>query len=99
MVWKPHVTVAAIIERENKFLLVEEETTQGLQLNQPAGHFEQNEDLIGAVIREVKEETAWQFEPQALIAIQLWRKTPASPTFLRMCFTGYCHSFDAQQPS
>ena len=98
MVWKPHVTVAAIIERENKFLLVEEETTQGLQLNQPAGHFEQNGDLIGAVIREVKEETAWQFEPQALIAIQLWRKTPASPTFLRMCFTGYCHSFDAQQP-
>ncbi|MBZ4202213.1 MAG: NUDIX hydrolase [Methylovulum sp.] len=97
MVWKPHVTVAAIIEREKKFLLVEEETTQGLQLNQPAGHFEQNEDLIDAVKREVKEETAWQFEPQALIGVQLWRKNPTSPTFLRMCFTGVCHSFDAKQ--
>jgi len=49
MVWKPHVTVAAVIERDNRFLLVEEETPHGLQFNQPAGHFEQNEDLISAV--------------------------------------------------
>ena len=58
MVWKPHVTVAAVIERNNRFLLVEEETPRGLQLNQPAGHFEKDEDLIDAIKREVNEETA-----------------------------------------
>ena len=92
MVWKPHVTVAAIIERDNRFLLVEEETPHGLQLNQPAGHFEQNEDLIAAVKREVNEETAWQFEPAELISVQLWRRNPELPTFLRVCFSGACHS-------
>jgi ADP-ribose pyrophosphatase YjhB (NUDIX family) len=97
MVWKPHVTVAAIIEQNNRFLLVEEETANGLQFNQPAGHFEENEDLIAAVKREVMEETAWQFEPQHLIGIQLWRKHPAAPTFLRVCFSGCCHSHNPNQ--
>lgn len=98
MVWKPHVTVAAIIERDNRFLLVEEETPRGLQFNQPAGHFEENEDLIAAVKREVYEETAWQFEPEHIISIQLWRRNPDYPTFLRVCFTGSCHSYDPNQP-
>lgn len=97
MVWKPHVTVAAIIEREQRFLLVEEETPSGLEFNQPAGHLELNEDLITAVIREVNEETAWQFEPEALLSVQLWRKTPDFPTFMRFCFTGSCHSHDPTQ--
>ncbi|MGZ8190356.1 MAG: NUDIX hydrolase [Methylococcaceae bacterium] len=98
MVWKPHVTVAAIIERDNRFLLVEEETPRGLQFNQPAGHFEENEDLIAAVKREVNEETAWQFEPEHIISIQLWRRNHDSPTFLRICFTGSCHSYNPNQP-
>ena len=98
MVWKPHVTVAAIIERDNRFLLVEEETPHGLQLNQPAGHFEQNEDLIAAVKREVNEETAWQFEPAELISVQLWRRNPELPTLLRVCFSGACHSHNPDQP-
>ena len=97
MVWKPHVTVAAIIERDQRFLLVEEETPDGLQLNQPAGHFEENEDLIAAVKREVKEETAWQFEPEHLVSIQLWRRTPQHSTFLRVCFAGSCHSHEPNQ--
>lgn len=92
MVWKPHVTVAAIIEQDNRFLLVEEETPRGLQFNQPAGHFENNEDLIAAVKREAYEETAWHFEPEHLISIQLWRRNPEFPTFLRVCFSGRCHS-------
>ena len=54
MVWKPHVTVAAVIERDNRFLFVEEHTPNGLQFNQPAGHLEPNEDFITAVKREVK---------------------------------------------
>jgi ADP-ribose pyrophosphatase YjhB (NUDIX family) len=98
MVWKPHVTVAAIIERDGRFLLVEEHTSNGLQFNQPAGHLEENESLIDAVKREVFEETAWQFEPEYLVSIQLWRKKPRSPSFLRCCFAGQCHSHDPNQP-
>lgn len=97
MVWKPHVTVAAIIESDQRFLLVEEVTSNGLEFNQPAGHLEQGEDLINAVKREVLEETAWQFEPEHLVSVQLWRRNPESPSFLRVCFAGYCHSFDPQQ--
>jgi ADP-ribose pyrophosphatase YjhB (NUDIX family) len=94
MVWKPHVTVAAVIEREGRFLLVEEHTARGLRFNQPAGHLEENESLIDAVKREVLEETAWQFEPEALLSIQLWRRNPRQPSYLRYCFTGHCHSHD-----
>ncbi|MDD5113457.1 MAG: NUDIX hydrolase [Methylobacter sp.] len=92
MVWKPHVTVAAVVERDGRFLLVEEHTPHGLQFNQPAGHLEENEDLIAAVKREVQEETAWQFEPESLVSVQLWRKNPDYPSFMRFCFAGHCHS-------
>lgn len=97
MVWKPHVTVAAIIERDNRFLLVEEHTTNGLAFNQPAGHLEPGESLFDAVKREVCEETAWQFTPKYITAIQLWRKNPDFPSFLRVCFVGTCHDFQVEQ--
>lgn len=97
MVWKPHLTVAAVIEQNHRFLLVEEETSNGHQFNQPAGHLEENEDLISAVKREVYEETAWHFEPEHIVAIQLWRKAPNSPTFVRICFSGSCHSYNPVQ--
>ncbi len=98
MVWKPHVTVAAIIEMDNKFLLVEEQTQDGIKFNQPAGHLEENEDIVNAVKREVMEETAWKFEPESVVGIQLWRKSDDFPTFLRFNFTGLVHSFDKNQP-
>jgi len=98
MVWKPHVTVAAVIEQGRRFLLVEEETSNGLQFNQPAGHLEEGEDLIAAVKREVLEETAWQFEPESVVSIQLWRKNSDSPSFVRVCFSGRCHSHNPTQP-
>lgn len=98
MVWKPHVTVAAVIESEGRFLLVEEHTASGLKFNQPAGHLEENESLIEAVKREVFEETAWQFEPEALVSIQLWRRNPKQSSYLRYCFTGHCHSHDPHHP-
>lgn len=82
------MTVAAVIEREGRFLLVEETTDNGLMFNQPAGHLEAGEDLLHAVKREVLEETAWRFEPENLVEVQLWRKTPDSPSFVRFCFTG-----------
>ncbi|MEC4750350.1 NUDIX hydrolase [Methylomicrobium sp. Wu6] len=96
MVWKPHVTVAAIIERGQRFLLVEEETSDGIRLNQPAGHLEEGEDLLTAARREVLEETAWHFEPEHIVAIQLWRRNPESPSFLRICFSGNCHSHEPE---
>lgn len=97
MVWKPHVTVAAVIEQNNRFLIVEEETSNGIQFNQPAGHLEKSEDLIAAVKREVYEETAWLFEPEHIVAIQLWRKNPEFPSFIRICFSGLCHSHNPSQ--
>ncbi len=97
MVWKPHVTVAAVIEQGQRFLFVEEETSSGLQFNQPAGHLEDGEDLIAAVKREVLEETAWQFEPEYIVSIQLWRKNPDFPSFVRVCFAGRCHSHNPLQ--
>ncbi len=98
MVWKPHVTVAAVIERHGRFLLVEEHTADGVRLNQPAGHLEENEDLITAVKREVNEETAWQFEPENIVSVQLWRKTLDHPIFLRFSFCGRIHSHNPRQP-
>ncbi|MDD4915461.1 MAG: NUDIX hydrolase [Methylococcales bacterium] len=97
MVWKPHVTVAAVIERDGRFLLVEEHTPDGIAFNQPAGHLEPGETLTDAVRREVLEETAWQFEPQAVIAVQLWRRNPESPSFVRFCFCGEIHSHNPEQ--
>ncbi|MEI7796511.1 MAG: NUDIX hydrolase [Methylococcaceae bacterium] len=97
MVWKPHVTVAAIIEREQRFLLVEETTPYGLQFNQPAGHLEENEDLFAAVKREVLEETAWHFTPEYVSGVHLWRRNPDSPTFVRFCFVGDCYDYQPVQ--
>ena len=74
MVWKPHVTVAAIIETNGKFLLVEEQTSDGVKYNQPAGHLEFNESLVAAVKREVLEETAYMFEPEFVSGTYLWNK-------------------------
>ena len=71
MVWKPDTTVAAVIEREGRFLLVEERIRGRLVFNQPAGHLEDRESLLAAVVREVQEETAWVFEPQWLLGIYL----------------------------
>ena len=65
--WKPSVTVAAIIERDGRFLLIEEETSEGIRLNQPAGHLDENESLEQAVVREVNEEAAHEFIPTGLV--------------------------------
>ena len=91
MVWKPHVTVAAVIEKNNQFLLVEEHTSYGLAFNQPAGHLENGESLMTAIKREVLEETAWLFEPRYIVSIQLWRKNSQAESFLRVCFAGDCY--------
>ena len=97
MPWKPHVTVAAVIEKDQRFLLVEEAAERGVVFNKPAGHLEAGESLIDAVQREVREETAWRFRATALLGVQLWRKTPEQPSFLRFCFTGEVYEHDPEQ--
>ncbi len=97
MIWKPHVTVAAVIESEQRFLLVEEQVSSGIAFNQPAGHLDEAETLIDAVKREVMEETAWKFEPEQIISIQLWRKDSQADSFLRVCFSGKAHSHNPTQ--
>jgi 8-oxo-dGTP pyrophosphatase MutT (NUDIX family) len=88
MTWKPNVTVAAIAELDGRFLLVEEETDDGLRLNQPAGHLEPDESLVEAVAREALEETAYEFHPQHLIGIYCWRSPATGITYLRFAFSG-----------
>jgi 8-oxo-dGTP pyrophosphatase MutT (NUDIX family) len=87
-VWKPNVTVAALIEREGRFLLVEEETEDGIRFNQPAGHLDKGESLVAACAREVLEETAWSFRPTALVGIYQWPRPTGDITYLRFAFAG-----------
>ena len=87
-IWKPNVTVAAIVEQNGKFLLVEEQTDRGPRFNQPAGHLEDDETLIEAVIRETMEETAYDFIPEALLGIYHWKHPHNDTTYLRFAFIG-----------
>lgn len=86
--WKPNATVAAIIEQNGKFLLVEEETDRGNRYNQPAGHLEDNETLIQAVIRETMEESAYEFIPEFLLGVYHWKHAHNDTTYLRFAFIG-----------
>lgn len=98
MIWKPNVTVAAIIERDGRFLMVEEEADGSIVYNQPAGHLDEGESLIAAVIRETLEETAWDFEPESIVGIYQWTKASVDLTFLRVCFSGQAIQHHPLQP-
>lgn len=90
--WKPSVTVAAIIERDGRYLLIEEHTAEGLRLNNPAGHLDPGESPVDGCAREALEETTHHFTPQALVGVYLSRfQRPATGediTYLRFAFTG-----------
>lgn len=96
-IWKPNVTVAAVVERQGKFLLVEEMTAQGLLFNQPAGHLEQDESLVAACSRETLEETAWQFTAQELVGIYQWPRQQGDVTYLRFAFCGALGAHHAER--
>ena len=105
--WKPSVTVAAVVEQAGRFLMVEEHTTEGLRLNNPAGHLDPGESLIAACARETLEETAYEFNPQALVGVYmarfqrpLLRQTTAAVediTYLRFAFCGSLGAWDAER--
>lgn len=97
MIWKPNVTVAAVVERDGKFLLVEEETDNGLAFNQPAGHLEEGESLVDAVVREALEETAWHFRPTHLVGIYHWKHPAKDVTYLRFAFGGELLAHEPQR--
>jgi phosphatase NudJ len=94
-VWKPSVTVAALIERGGRFLFVEERIDGRLVLNQPAGHLDPGESLIAACRREVLEETAHDFAPRSLVGVYRWHYAAKDVTFLRFCFAGEVSGQDA----
>ncbi|MCW8906166.1 MAG: NUDIX hydrolase [Sedimenticola sp.] len=99
MIWTPHTTVAAIIEQDGRFLMVEEESGKGEPVfNQPAGHLEEAESLLQAVVRETREETAWGFTPHALVGVYRWQTESAGATYLRFCFQGSCHDHRPELP-
>jgi len=98
MNWNPEVTVAAVVKQRDRFLIVEERVAGSLVLNQPAGHLEDRETLLAAVIRETREETAWRFAPEALVGTYLWRCPENGRTFLRFAFCGSVDDHLPQQP-
>lgn len=98
MVWYPHVTVAAVVERDGKFLLVRERAESGeLVYNQPAGHLEENESLLQAVERETLEETGWHITPRAILGLRLYTAPGNGVSYLRCCFIADPLSHDPER--
>lgn len=100
--WKPSTTVAAVIERDGKFLMIEEQTREGLRLNQPAGHLDIGETLLDAVARETIEETAHIVEAVACVGVYMSRYTHEESntdvTYIRYAFACRPIAFDAKRP-
>lgn len=100
--WKPSVTVAAIIERDGRFLLIEEHTSAGLMLSNPAGHLNPGESPAEGCVRETLEETAHAFTPTALVGVYLTRARRAATgedtTYLRFAFCGELGALEPGRP-
>ena len=94
----PEITVAALAERGGRFLLVEERIQGRLVLNQPAGHLERGETLLEAVVREVREESAWQFSPTWLLGVYQWCVPGTARVYKRFAFTGTVSDHRPDQP-
>jgi 8-oxo-dGTP pyrophosphatase MutT (NUDIX family) len=94
--FQPHLTVAAVVERDGRFLLVHEYVGGAERINNPAGHIEAGESPEDAVIRETLEETGYRFVPEALGGVYVWRKPDNGETFFRCNFIGRCESHDPE---
>ncbi len=95
--WKPNTVVATIVERDGRFLLVEEEADGRAVFNQPAGHLDDGETLLDAARRETLEETAWHVEPVDLVGVYLVAPPGKDLTYLRFCFRARALSHDADR--
>lgn len=96
--WIPHVTVATIVEKDKKFLMVEEDLHGKKLLNQPAGHLDKGETLIQAAIRETQEESGWLVEINHMIEFAQWTSSNSDTHFLRACFAGTAIKHFPDQP-
>lgn len=96
---RPRVTVAALVEREGRFLFVEEHDDRDqLVLNQPAGHVEAGESLPDAMVRETFEETGWHVVPQSLVGTYLWGRADRGLSYLRIAIAAMADSYDETAP-
>lgn len=98
MTWAPHVTVATIIERDNRYLMVYEESDGKKVYNQPAGHLDPNETLADAAIRETLEETGWIIQLTGVVGVNLYTAPSNGITYFRTTFIGEAISHDAKRP-
>ncbi len=94
MIFKPHTTVATIVENDGRFLFVEERVRGELVLNQPSGHLEADESLLAAARRETLEETGCRVEPSGLVGIYQWQDRGSGRCFLRFTFAAALCSHD-----
>jgi len=86
MCWTPHATVATVVERDGRFLMIEEVSSGRVVLNQPAGHLEENELFADAALRETMEESGWQVELKYLIGLYAYKSPNSKITYHRLCF-------------
>jgi 8-oxo-dGTP pyrophosphatase MutT (NUDIX family) len=97
-VWRPHVTVATVVPRDDgRFLVVEEDVRGAIVLNQPAGHLDPDESLVAAAVRETFEETGWHVELDCLLGVQQWR-APGGSDFVRFNFAARALRHDPAHP-
>jgi len=95
--WTPHVTVATVVVRDGRLLLVEEAIDGRQVLNQPAGHLEPDESLAAAAVRETLEETGWTVRLSAFIGTYQWTAPDGTP-FLRFAYAAEPVSHDPGRP-
>lgn len=95
--FEPHITVATLVERDGRFLLVREHCQGKLVLNQPAGHVEAGETLAQAAFRETLEESAWQVEISALLGLYVYQPTAGAGVYYRVCFIAEARQHDPLQ--
>jgi 8-oxo-dGTP pyrophosphatase MutT (NUDIX family) len=98
MVWKPHGTVATIVEKDGKFLLVKEISNGKEVYNQPAGHIEADESVFDAAIRETEEETGYQVSLNKFVGIYIYKAPSNGVTYHRYCFSADIVNYDETAP-